>query len=89
MVDSGGRQETPLLQASQTPSYGAALMNSQDLEINRFLEEELQYTSKFMIVLTGPDSERPRLGSNEVKAGEELIGNEDPDTLWDKCAPND
>ena len=71
MVDSGGRQETPLLQASQTPSYGAALMNARNLAMNRTLEEEMQYTNKFMIVLAGLDSERPRLGSNEVEAGKE------------------
>ena len=89
MVDSGGWQETPLLQASQTPSYGAALMNSRDLEVNRTLEEERQYNNEFMIVLAGLDSERPRLGSHEVNAGEELIGNADPDALWDRRAPND
>ena len=76
-------------QASQTPSHGAELLHSRDLAMNRILEEELQYTNMFRIVLAGLDSERLRLESNEVKAGKELIGNEDPDTLWDKCAPND
>ena len=89
MVDSGGTQETQLPQASQTPSHGAELLHSRDFAMNRTLEEELQYTNRFMIVLAELDSERPRLGSSEVKASEELIGNKDPDTLWDKCAPND
>ena len=28
-------------------------------------------------------------GLHEVKGGEALTWNEDPDALWDRCAPND
>ena len=89
MVDSGGRQEAQLLQASQTPPSGAELLHSRDLGMNRTLEEELQNNKAFMIVLAELDAEKPRPESNEEKIGEELPCRQEPDALWDRCAPDD